>query len=257
MTATAAFRNEPLLTVAQASDETDVDATNLASHAALGARLLRDRSGIAATEFAVIVPLMLVMFFGTVEFSSGVAVDRKVTLMARTLSDLTSQIDLGHRHRADQFFAASNGIMTPYSSTPTQATITEFYVDPTTQVARVQWSKGVTRRAAARNARSTIPTALQVGGTYLIFSEVSYKYVPAVGYVMAKAGIKLSDVTYTRPRQSTCVMYNTSRSARRPTRDCKPCERNEPSSARKQKRPRNGRGLSLISRRIFQARREP
>ena len=41
----------------------------------------------------MIVPLMLVMFFGTVEFSSGVAVDRKVTLMARTLSDLTSQND--------------------------------------------------------------------------------------------------------------------------------------------------------------------
>ena len=55
------------------------------------ARMLVDRSGIAATEFAVIVPVMLVMFFGTVEFSSGVAVDRKVTLMARTLSDLTSQ----------------------------------------------------------------------------------------------------------------------------------------------------------------------
>ena len=53
--------------------------------------LARDRRGIAATEFAVIVPLMLVMFFGTVEFSSGVAVDRKVTLIARTLSDLTSQ----------------------------------------------------------------------------------------------------------------------------------------------------------------------
>jgi len=29
--------------------------------------LLKDRSGIAATEFAVIVPIMLVMFFGTVE----------------------------------------------------------------------------------------------------------------------------------------------------------------------------------------------
>ena len=48
---------------------------------------------IAAIEFALIVPLMLVLFFGTVEFSSGVAVDRKVTLMARTLSDLTSQND--------------------------------------------------------------------------------------------------------------------------------------------------------------------
>ena len=50
-----------------------------------------DRRGVAAIEFAMIVPLMLVLFFGTVEFSSGVAVDRKVTLMARTLSDLTSQ----------------------------------------------------------------------------------------------------------------------------------------------------------------------
>ena len=52
-------------------------------------------------------------------------------------------------------------------------------------------------------------TALQVGGSYLIYAEVSYKYVPVVGYVMAKAGINLSDFTYTRPRQSSCVMYNT------------------------------------------------
>ena len=53
--------------------------------------LIGDCRGIAATEFAMIVPIMLVMFFGVVEFSSGVAVDRKVTLIARTVSDLTSQ----------------------------------------------------------------------------------------------------------------------------------------------------------------------
>jgi Flp pilus assembly protein TadG len=39
----------------------------------------------------MIVPMMLVMLFGTIEVSSGVAVNRKVTLVARTLSDLTSQ----------------------------------------------------------------------------------------------------------------------------------------------------------------------
>ena len=53
--------------------------------------LFSDCRGIAATEFAVIVPIMLVLFFGTVEFSSGVAVDRKVTIFARTVSDITSQ----------------------------------------------------------------------------------------------------------------------------------------------------------------------
>ena len=49
---------------------------------------------------------------------------------------------------------------------------------------------------------------LVVGGTYLIFSEVSYLYTPTIGYVMAKSGVTLKDVSYTRPRQSTCVYYS-------------------------------------------------
>ena len=180
----------------------------------LGARrslrnLARDNSGIAATEFAVIVPIMLVLFFGTVEFSSGIAVDRKVTMMARTLSDLTSQSTSVGDTDMTNFFAASAGILTPYSAVPTKATISELYVDPSTLVARVQWSKsyqgGTTR---AQSSVVTIPAALKVGGTYLIFGEVSYQYVPTIGYVMGKTGVNLSDVSYTRPRQSTCVYYS-------------------------------------------------
>ena len=169
--------------------------------------LLEDCRGIAATEFAVIVPVMLVMFFGMVEFSSGVAVDRKVTLMARTLSDLTSQSISVDGTALNNFFAASTGIMTPYSPTPTKSTITELWVDPSTLKARVQWSQGTTPRATSSTV--TIPTALAVGGTYLIFSEVSYLYKPTIGYVMAKAGVNLSDVAYMRPRQATCVIYPT------------------------------------------------
>src|SRR5512141_831162 len=104
--------------------------------------LVDDSRGVAAVEFAVIVPIMLVLFFGTVEFSSGVAVDRKVTQMARTLSDLTSQSITVADTDLTNFFAASKGIMTPYPSTPTNATISELYVDPKTLVARVQWSQG-------------------------------------------------------------------------------------------------------------------
>jgi Flp pilus assembly protein TadG len=179
--------------------------------------LASDCSGIAATEFAVIVPIMLVMFFGTVEFSSGVAVDRKVTLVARTLSDLTSQSTSVADVDVTNFFTASGKILTPYAPTPTQAKISELYVDPTTLQARVQWSKAATLSSSgsvtlasgrAVSSAVVIPAALAIGGTYLIFSEVSYLYVPTVGYVMAKAGVTLSDVSYTRPRQSTCVYYS-------------------------------------------------
>ena len=147
-------------------------ATRLAAH-----EFLADGRGLAATEFAVIVPLMLVMFFGTVEFSSAVAIDRKVTLMARTLSDLTSQSTSVGDTDMTNFFAASTGIMTPYDHTLVTSTISELYVDPTTLAARVQWSKGI----APRNKGDIveIPDALKIAGTYLIYSEVKYKYVPA------------------------------------------------------------------------------
>src|ERR1700759_3156562 len=82
------------------------------------AGLIADCRGVAATEFAVVVPIMLVLFFGTVEFSSGVAVDRKVTLMARTLSDLTSQNISVTDTQLTNIFNASTGIMTPYSVSP-------------------------------------------------------------------------------------------------------------------------------------------
>ena len=164
-----------------------------------------DNRALAATEFAVIVPLMLVMFFGTVEFSSAVAIDRKVTLMARTLSDLTSQSTSVADTDMTNFFAASTGVMTPYPTTPVSMTISELYVDPTSLVAHVQWSKGSSPRT--QKSVVTIPTTLAIGGTYLIFSEVTYTYTPTIGYVL-KSAIPLSDVAYTRPRQSTCVYYS-------------------------------------------------
>jgi Flp pilus assembly protein TadG len=169
-----------------------------------------DCGGLAAIEFAFILPLMLVLFFGTNEFSQGVAVDRKITIMARTLADLTSQNTSVTTTQLNNFFAASTAVMTPYPPGPVQATVSELYVDPSTLQARVQWSVGAAPRGVGSNV--VIPTRLQIGGTYLIMSEVSYVFVPTVGYLMAPSGITLDDVAYTRPRQNlgtaaACVFY--------------------------------------------------
>jgi len=176
---------------------------------------LTDCSGVGAVEFAFIAPLMLVMFFGTVEFAQGVGANRKVTIMARTLSDLTSQNSSVTSTQLNNFFAAATAIMTPYSATPVQSTISELYIDPNTQTARVQWSVG----SAARSQGSTVPIPSQLiardaqnnvaTNQYLIYSEVTYQYVPTIGYVMAPSGVNLRDTSYTRPRESTCVMYST------------------------------------------------
>jgi Flp pilus assembly protein TadG len=128
------------------------------------ADMLADCRGIAATEFAVIVPIMLVLFFGVVEFSSGVAVDRKVTLIARALSDLTSQAPPPTAQSTSatvldndlqNIFTASISIMYSYSPTPVKATLSEIYVD-SNQKATIQWSKAAIIAPGATQATLTI-----------------------------------------------------------------------------------------------------
>ncbi len=193
--------------------------------------MFRDRSGIAATEFAVIVPLMLMMFFGVVEFSSGVAVDRKVTLIARTVSDLTSQAQSSapqapYAAVTDSYmlnvFTAGLSIIRQYSGMPLKATVSEIYVDSSGK-ATIQWSEAaiilsdtdtqatLTPSSHTQNEVVTtqVPPTLLVPKTYLIWSEVKYLYKPAIGYMMASAGVTLSDVAFTRPRLVVCLTYLT------------------------------------------------
>jgi Flp pilus assembly protein TadG len=177
--------------------------------------LPRDERGNSAVEFAMIVPLMLVMFFGTVEISSAVAVNRKISMVTQQLADLASRYTTVNDTDMTNFGNIGDAMLSPYSATPLQATITEIYIDPATGLARAQWSKGDAPRGVGTTvpvdpnliARDAVTHAI-TPNQYLIFTETSYLYRPAVGYVMGVAGVTLSDKTYMRPRLSSCVLYN-------------------------------------------------
>jgi Flp pilus assembly protein TadG len=59
--------------------------------AALLARLRDERNGVAAVEFALILPLLITLYLGCVELTQGIMASRKVAILSRTLSDLTAQ----------------------------------------------------------------------------------------------------------------------------------------------------------------------
>jgi Flp pilus assembly protein TadG len=193
----------------------------------LAVRLLKDRRGVAAIEFAFIAPLLVVMFFGTVEYTGAIAIKRKVTTMARTVSDLTSQAAVVTDTDLANFFAASSGIMMPYSATPIAMTVSVLYVDPSSGQVRVEWSKGY--NTAALPTRVPPPVSVPPGlisrdpttnavlaNQYLIYSHVTYTYTNAT-LVVLKSSVTLSDDAYTRPRQTTCVLYPSSTPATCPT----------------------------------------
>lgn len=173
-------------------------------------RFARDARGMAATEFAIILPMILVIFFGTIEVSTGVAVDRKVTILTRTLSDLISQAATVNNTDLANAFAVGTSIMTPYSSTPIKAIVSQVYIDPTGKTAKIVWSKA--NSAATAHACSdaiAVPAGLMitsVSGTYLIMSEVKYNFTPMVDFNLGNPPtFPLGDTTFTRPRQSVSV----------------------------------------------------
>ena len=54
-------------------------------------RLARDERAATAVEFAILLPLLMTLFLGSVEATQGIAAYRKVELIAHTLADLSTQ----------------------------------------------------------------------------------------------------------------------------------------------------------------------
>jgi len=82
-------------------------------------RLLRDKRGISAVEFAMLLPLMVTLYLGCVEASTGIAIDRKVTLVARSLGDLVAQASTITNDEMTNILNASAAVVQPYQDSDT------------------------------------------------------------------------------------------------------------------------------------------
>lgn len=168
---------------------------------------LRDERGVSAVEFALVLPMMITLYIDSVEISSGVATDRKLGATARTLADLVSQSAAVNQSDIDNIFAATSAVMRPYSDAPLTAIVSAVDIDANGN-AKVAWSKAKNTGARAKNSSVTLPPALAVPNTQMIWSEVKYTYTPVIGYVVTGA-INLSDQSFSRPRQGNKVVCTT------------------------------------------------
>ncbi len=166
-------------------------------------RFRDDQSGISAVEFAMLLPLMLTLYLGTVEVSQAVGIDRKVTLTSRTVADLASQVTNIASSDMQNILTASSSVIAPYDSTKLKVTVSEVTIDGNGS-AKVAWSCTLGGSAHAVGSAVTLPAALNVANTSLIWGEASYTYTPTIGYVVTGT-LNLSDKIYMRPRLSDSI----------------------------------------------------
>lgn len=162
-----------------------------------------DQRGISAVEFAMLLPLMVTLYFGVVEISDGVAAHRKVTLTARTIADLASQSTNINNADMSNMLNAASAVLAPFNVSKVKVTVSAVSIDAN-GIAKVVWSDTLNGSARAIDSTVTVPPALNVANTQLVWSEVTYSYDPAVGNAITGT-LNLFDQIYMRPRLSETI----------------------------------------------------
>jgi Flp pilus assembly protein TadG len=170
-----------------------------------GARL-RDRKGVAAVEFAFVLPLLITLYLGVVETTYSVMAERRVASVSSTVADLVAQTKTVNTTELDDIFRAATAIMVPFDSADLSVVITSVVIDKDGN-ATVDWSAvnpGSTAQPYANGASFDLPDGLKIPYTSLIVAEVDYIYNSFLNHVVT-SGIPMSDTFYLRPRLSDTV----------------------------------------------------
>jgi Flp pilus assembly protein TadG len=172
------------------------DAKRLASH----------EGGIAAVEFAMILPILVLLWLGGVEMTGALSVDRRVNNYASSLGDLVARRNAISYSEIDDIFDLADAAMFPYDATGMDMRVTAIDVDEDGE-ATVAWSRGhgdMTARAKGDPMTSEVPDDLRVANSQVIMAEAAHSYSPAIGYVLTGA-ITLDDRMFFVPRLKSKV----------------------------------------------------
>ena len=103
-------------------------------------RLLRDRDGLAAVEFAFVAPILIMAYFGVAELCGALLDQRKTSHVASAIGDLTAQYSAPTSTDISNFFAAGQTIMSPSPTTTLQMRISAVQENAAGTAATVIWS---------------------------------------------------------------------------------------------------------------------
>lgn len=162
------------------------------------ARLRFDQSGIAAVEFALVFPFLLLLYLGGFQICEAVSAYRKVTITARTVADLTTQYTTMGIADINTVLNASSQVMAPFSTTNLSIILTEYSTNAS-GVTSVTWSRALNATAAQQGSTVTLPANICQRGASVIYALVSYAYTPAVAYGATRT-FTMSDQIYMAPR---------------------------------------------------------
>ncbi len=182
--------------------------------------LVGNEKGVAAIEFAFIAPILLTLYFVTMEVAQAVESNRKVGRAASMIADLVTQQQTIKKTELDAIMQIGLSIMQPYGRTTPEFVITAIEItDEDSPKVKVAWSRKLVNGTASRDLSAgtitTIPSKLKIRDSFLIKVETNLNYKPIITYSATQKetlglmgafdNITMSERYFLRPRQSSSI----------------------------------------------------
>ena len=168
--------------------------------------------GVAATEFAMILPIMLVLFIGSVETTGLLNQDRKLSRIANSVTDLVAQAQSVSSAEVSGMFDIGNKILAPYTTDTLNIIVASVSFDDEGD-ATIDWS--VCKLTCADWAKGTeppitLPDTVASPNTSIVVGEASMTYTPEFSgiftdYFQRATSYNISDSFYLQPRLTDTV----------------------------------------------------
>ena len=169
------------------------------SKAARWRLVFRDRRGVAATEFALTLPVMAVLLAGMVEVATTVQTMMNDKAAAYTVADLVSRCRTVNTADITDDFTAAALIITSTKTLPStvSAFVASVSFNSTTGSPSIDWSKGVGTSLPTNAAVIGDATGKGTAGNSVIVSVINYSYTP---FGQTIPPVIISNVAYASPR---------------------------------------------------------
>ncbi len=181
--------------------------------------LRANQSGVAAIEFAMLAPLLMLMTWGTLEIARGVMTHKRFQRVVAMVGDLVArERQLGTTSTEAKaelagIMESAKNVMLPFSTTPLKVAIMSVRSSPNPPYSTtIEWSYAFQGASApVCPAPKGMPAGMITPGNAAIVVEASYEYKPmlanlSVGWGGWGAGITWTDTITNSPRNS-CVDY--------------------------------------------------
>ncbi|MGI9406987.1 MAG: TadE/TadG family type IV pilus assembly protein [Hyphomicrobiaceae bacterium] len=188
-------------------------------------KLARCARGMAAVEFGLIVPLLMVFWLGTNEMGQALMLDRRVTLTASTVADLVAQNATLTEAQVDEMLAVSDDLMQPalmslYDSNVFKLTIINVTKDSDDNLS-VVWAREKDGHGGRQSTEYPVGpiNESQIGGGFdkdivlpssqQIIAKAEYTFTPAVSHTIKKdfgGSLKLEETFFLAPRMGSVAL---------------------------------------------------